>query len=324
MPEPFAPEGGHEEVAFPLRNGPIDHDLRPARGGLGGRPDSNGIDIPLILAPLAFDLGLAVVRSGLDPVDLVPHVLPELARVQLPVGVPGQTLHVAVAVGVDGVAGERVVRRDRAVRLYAQDLASERVPVLGVPGSPRVARTYVEHAVWSELDPTPIVIRVDRDAREYGLGLLARPEPDHAVVPLGRVIGIDVVILLVIGRDGDAEQPALARPSLGQGLDLPDFTGGIHSEEPTRVAFRNEGVTIGQERERPGHFQVRGESADFDPLRGSLAGFGGVRCFLSGIDRLWFAATVPAFPAGLAASRAQENEQDRKQRAPAKRRYCWR
>src|SRR5829696_819381 len=324
MPEPFAPEGGDEEVALPLRNGPIDQDLRPARRCLGGRPDGDGINIPLILAPLALDLGPAVVLSSLDPVDLVPRVLPELARVQLPISIPGQTFDIAVTVGVDGIAGERVVRRDGAVRLYAQDLASERVPVLGVPGIPRVARTYVEHAVWSELDPTPIVIRVDRDAREYGLGLLAWPEPDHAVVPLGRVIGIDVVILLVIGRDGDAEQPALARPPLWQGLDLPDFARGTYSEEPTRVAFCNKGVTLGQERERPGHFQVRGESAHFDPLRGSLAGPGGVRCFLSGIDRLRFAATVRAFLAGLAASRAQENEQDRKQRAPAKRRYCWR
>ena len=32
-PEPLSPESSHEKVAFPLRDGPFDHDLRPARGG---------------------------------------------------------------------------------------------------------------------------------------------------------------------------------------------------------------------------------------------------------------------------------------------------
>src|SRR5918994_2362735 len=228
MPEAFAPEGSHEQVALPPRNSPIYHDLRTAGGCLGGRPDGNGIDIPLVLASPAFDLGPAVILSGLYPVDLIPRVLPELARVQLPVSVPGQTFDVTVSVGVDRVAGKRVVRGDGTVRFYAQDLAPERALVLGVSGVSRVARAYVEQAVRPELDPTPIVIRVDRDAREYGLGLPARPEPDHAVVPLGRVVSINVVILLVIGGDGDAEQPALTRPALGQGLNLPDLTGGTY------------------------------------------------------------------------------------------------
>jgi hypothetical protein len=232
-----------------------------------------------------------------------------------------------VAVGVDGAFGKRVVLGDGAVRLDAQDLAPERAPVLGVTRVARIARAHVEHPVGPELDPTPVVIRVDGNAREYGLGPLARPEPDHAVVPLGRVVGIDVAVVLVIGGNGDAEQTSLARPSLGQGLDLPDLTGWAYPEEPARVALRDEGVAIGQERERPRHPQVRDQGAHLDPLRGSLAGPGarfrltgsgapfsltrpgGVRLRLTGVDRLRFAATV--FLSGLVASGAQENEQDR-------------
>src|SRR4029453_243053 len=106
VPEAFAPESGNEEVAFPLWNRAVDHDLCPARGGLGGRPDGDGIHVPFVLAALALYLGPAVVLPGLDPVAPVPRVQAELARVQLPLRVPRQSLHVAVTIGVNGVAGE--------------------------------------------------------------------------------------------------------------------------------------------------------------------------------------------------------------------------
>src|SRR5918998_4513669 len=164
-PEPLSAQGGHKEVSFPLRDSPIDRDLRPARGGFRGRPDGDGVYVPLILTAPALDRGPAVVLSGFDPVDFIPRVLAELARVEPSPGVPGEAFDVAMAVGVDGATGKGIVGRNGTVGLYPQDLTPERVPVLGVPGFSGVAGGHVEHAVGAELDPTPVVVRIDRDAR---------------------------------------------------------------------------------------------------------------------------------------------------------------
>src|SRR5215217_1951500 len=102
---------------------------------------------------------------------------------------------------------ERVVRWDRARWFYPQDLTSQRAPVLGVLRISCVARTHVEHAVRAELDPTPVVIRVGGDARQYRLRLLAHAEPYDPVVYAGRVVGVDVAVILVVRGDGDAEKP---------------------------------------------------------------------------------------------------------------------
>src|ERR687898_145842 len=188
-PEPLSAEGGHEEVAF-------------------------------ILPTPALDRGPAVVLPGFDPVDLIPGASAELARVESSLRVPSEPLHVAVAVGIDGVAGERVVRWNGTIGLYPQDLASQRVPVLGVPGLSCVARAHVEHPVGAELAPTPVAIRVGGDARQYGLRALAHAEPYDPVVYPGRVVGVDVAVILVVGGDGDAEKPTLARATFRQRLDL--------------------------------------------------------------------------------------------------------
>ena len=44
------------------------------------------------------------------------------------------------------------------------------------------------------------------------------------VVYTGRVVGIDVAVILVVWGDGEAEKPALARATLRQRLDLPNIT----------------------------------------------------------------------------------------------------
>src|SRR5215207_1053879 len=244
-PEPLSPQSGDEEVTFPLRDGPVYHDLRPTRGGFIGRPDSNGIDVPLVLRTLTLDLGPAVVLSGFDPVDLIPRVLAELTRVEPSLRVPREPLHVAVAVGVDGVARERIVGWDGTVGFYPQDLTLKRVSVLGVLRIPCVASGHVEHPVGSEFDSTPVVIRIDRYARQYGLGRLASAESYDSVVYLGRVVSVDVAVVPVIWRDGDAEQPALARATLWEGLDLSHFTGRTYPQKPPRVTLGNERVPAG-------------------------------------------------------------------------------
>src|SRR5215211_2994785 len=80
-PEPLSTQGGHEEIALPWWDSTIDQDLCAARRGFRGRPDSYGIYVSLIRAAPALDRGPAVILSGHDPVDLIPRVLAEFARV---------------------------------------------------------------------------------------------------------------------------------------------------------------------------------------------------------------------------------------------------
>jgi len=68
----------------------------------------------------------------------------------------------------------------------------------------------------------PIVIRVGGYARQYGLRALAHAEPYDPVVYPGRVVGVDIAVILIVRGDGDAEKPTLTRATLRQRLDLLD------------------------------------------------------------------------------------------------------
>ena len=107
-PEALAAQSRHEEVALPLRDRAAFEDRRSARRGFARSERRDRISI-LGLAALALYLGPAVVAARDDAVDLVETVLTELAGVELASGVPRQALHVAVSVGVNRTARERVV-----------------------------------------------------------------------------------------------------------------------------------------------------------------------------------------------------------------------
>src|SRR5690606_18633325 len=99
----------------------------------------------------------AVVAARLDPVQLVPRVLPELARPQGAVVTPGQALHVPVPEAVHRGA-ERVAGRRLARRRHPQDLPAEEVPPPSTITLSRVAGGDVQHPVRSEGDPPAVVI----------------------------------------------------------------------------------------------------------------------------------------------------------------------
>ena len=93
------------------------------------------------------------------------------------------------------------------------------------------------------------------------MGLLAETEAHHAVVYVGCVVGVDVPVLPVVGRDGEAEGPALTVAPGGQGLHLLDIPCRVHPQEPARVALGKEGVATREEGDTPRHLEVRGDHA---------------------------------------------------------------
>ena len=224
VPEPLSAEGGHEKVAFPLRDGPFDHDLRPARGGLRGRPDGDGVDVALVLSTSALDRWPAVVLPCFDPVDLVPGARAELAGVELSPPSPTRA-----PPRCDGRRSRRGCRGTGCPEGWNRLalLSESYLPGSSGPGSSLiscVARAHVEHAVRAELDPTPVVIRVGGNSRKYRLGILPRYGTLRPGCLPGRIVGVDVAVILVVRGDGDAEKPALARATLWQGLDLLNVT----------------------------------------------------------------------------------------------------
>jgi hypothetical protein len=125
----------------------------------------------VVLGVVGLALGVrpAVVVARLDVVQLVPGVLAELSGPQALFGIPGQALHIAVAVGVDGGV-EGVARRRLAVRGQPEDLAARGVLVLSELRFVPLARAGVEHLVRAEGDPPAVVIRALRDAPEHRVG----------------------------------------------------------------------------------------------------------------------------------------------------------
>src|SRR3954466_4078972 len=126
----------------------------------------------------AFDDRPAVVVSLDDEVELVPGVLAELAGIHVPVAVPAEALHVAMSVGPDRRAGERVARRRLARGREPQDLAAQGAAALRAVALAALAGPGVQHPVRSERDPAPVVDRPLRDAGEDHVG---RREPPTGV-----------------------------------------------------------------------------------------------------------------------------------------------
>ncbi len=129
--------------------------------------------VVLRVVSLAFRVRPAVVVARLDRVQLVPGVLAELRGEQALFGVPGEALHIAVAIGVHRGVRERVARCRVALRGQPQDLAAEGLLVLGQAPLTALARTRVQHAVRAEGDAAAVVDVALGDALEDGVG---RPE----------------------------------------------------------------------------------------------------------------------------------------------------
>src|SRR5882757_3338179 len=154
---------------------PVVHDFYAARACLGGRPGPFRGDVAGAVADRAFTGGPAEVAALLDQVQLVLAVLAELRRPQLPAGVPGEALRVAVPETPDiprvaAGAEERVVARRRTVRVHPQDLAVQRVPVLREATVLGVADSRVELAVRTEPQPAAVVVPVLRQPGQHRLG----------------------------------------------------------------------------------------------------------------------------------------------------------
>src|SRR3954451_19863318 len=89
---------------------------------------------------------------------------------------------------------ERVVRRRRAVRVDAQDLAVERVAVLSEAALAGLSHTRVELAVGSERDPAAVVNRAVADAGDDRIELAAELEAGDPVVADGREVRVDELV----------------------------------------------------------------------------------------------------------------------------------
>ncbi|CAM5363835.1 hypothetical protein SFUMM280S_02453 [Streptomyces fumanus] len=105
---------------------------RPRWGGVVGAPLGYRVVEGVVARP-ALGLGPAVVVTGLIAFSSSQVSWPN-SEANSPAWRPGQALHIAVAVGVDGRVRERVARGRLALRGQPKDLAAEGVPVLGQTG----------------------------------------------------------------------------------------------------------------------------------------------------------------------------------------------
>ncbi len=224
-------------------------------------------------AALALRVGPAVVGSRLDHVQLVPGVLAELRGEQPLFAVPGQPLHVPVAVRVHGGVGEGVAGRGLAVRGHPQDLAAEGLLVLRQPRVAALARARVEHLVGAERDPPAVVDHALGDAPEDRVrraqlparGLLLVVQHAHdAVVGGGGVVGVDHVVGGVAGGERDAEEAALAgRGDPGHLAQLRLLARlRVDAGDGGLVAGGDQQVAAGQRGQAPGAVQSRGDRAE--------------------------------------------------------------
>src|SRR5690606_34998506 len=193
-------------------------------------PGDQRVDV-LRFAAGAFDDGPAVVRPRLDVVELVPGVLAELGGVHVAVRVPVDALDVPVAPRVDQGALERIVLGHRPVRFGAKDLPAQALEVLRVVGVVRVPGGDVELAVGAEGEAAAVVVDRGGDAGDDRLGIeVLDGEAHHPVVLVGRVVGVDVAVLFVGRRYGQAEQSAFVeRAFLCRNADAADDLGGAEA-----------------------------------------------------------------------------------------------
>src|SRR5690606_17921160 len=161
-----------------------------------------------------FHLGPAVVAAGFDHIELIPGVLPELARIQGAVRGPRQALGIAVPVAVDQRPGERVVLGRPPVRAHPQNFAGGCITVLRAAAVPGRAGAGMPHPVGTASDPATVVdpggrdtVQQSRPVSEAETGRLpGEVESFGPVLAAGRVIGVEAVL-----AHGDTQQAPLTR-----------------------------------------------------------------------------------------------------------------
>ncbi len=185
--------------------------------------------VPLEVVPA--EVG-AVKSAAAFEVDLLPEALPDVAD-QDPAVVEREPERVAQAECVDLVsaaladewvaAGRPVGLRAVLVGVDSQELAQQLVLVLSVlvrvARAAAVARPRVQPPVGSELELPPVVVPLSRvpDHDHPAARALQRPGVGRSaeLVDLDvpgpvRVVGVEVVVALVVGIEGDREQASLA------------------------------------------------------------------------------------------------------------------
>ena len=227
----------------------------------------------------------------------------ELAGPQPVLAVPGQALHVAVAVGPDGGAAEGVAGSGLALGREPQDLAAERAEVLREGPVAGLAGADVEVAVGAEGDAAAVVVAPHRDAVEDHLrlaeGAVAPRHGRDAVVVVGGVVGVEDGVGVEVlghrqpeqaalpGHAGDRERAgdrgAAAGPRLGHVVHL------------AGVAHADERAAVGQHRDRPRHVEAA-EQRDGRCRR--VGGGGGASATWSGSAGRRRGAGAAAGPAG--------------------------
>ena len=216
---------------------------QPGGGGLGGAPLHERVAVAVGGRCLALVQRPAVVAALVDAVELVPGAVAELAGPQLAGVVEGEPLHVAVAHRPHRRPRQRVAGRGVAVGGDPEDLAGERVAVLGELLLAGLARGHEQVAVLGEEQPAAVVDEAVGDAGEHRVGgaeaAVGVLHPHHAVVLRGADVGVDQRVRVVRRGRGQAEQAGLALR--GRDADLADGPGrpppaGIAS---TRVVSRS-------------------------------------------------------------------------------------
>ena len=240
----------------------------------------------------------AVVLAGFGKVDLVAAARSVFAFPQAPTArIDREALHVAMAVTPDrladaGARRERIVNGLRAIDIQPHQLALQHLEVLrhrlvvafalaDEDVAPAFASDRVEGDARTEMHAALQLRQLAVDHAQVGEpGIAERRRRDRGagsvVVARFGVTQPDAFVRGVIRIEHDIEQPALA---FGEDLR---HAGDGRREIPVRIdaaqaarAFGNEESAVGQQCDRPGMFQSRGDGFD-----AHVAGFGrrGLRC----------------------------------------------
>src|SRR4029077_4558194 len=139
----------------------------------------------------------AVVAALLDPVDLVKAVLAEFGRIHPSGTVPRDALNIAMPIGPDERA-EGVTRCGTAIRGHPQDLAAQRIPVLGQAGFGVLPGGRPQHAIRSEGQAPPVMYGGARNAGDHGIQrsdqAIRIAEPRDPVVGGGAEVDINELV----------------------------------------------------------------------------------------------------------------------------------
>ena len=197
----------------------------------------------------------AVVSALDDVVDLLPAKVAHVAAIELASGaVELEAPGIAESIGPDrpqlaGLAGERIVSRDRTVLVDPQDFPVRIAQVLGIRPVAVIADCEVQLAVGSKPDAPADVEQLRRRrgpeqlVRAVGTDVVGRTEPDQVVQQImPGVIEVDVMIgLAEFGIERDADQPTVPgvlRRQISEGgrqqlpvLDDLDLSSSLQDED---------------------------------------------------------------------------------------------